>query len=109
MDFSKAFDQTLVEFDLNARDIANESGVAEASISRFRSGKKDITTSSFGKLLSALPTDAQQHLCFKLLVKDMDQSAMATMLTVIAHQLKGTPSETSVQPRITSKEPALSL
>lgn len=109
MDFSTAFDQTLKEYGLKAKDIASESGVTETSISLFRKGKKDITASSLGRLLSALPADARQHLCFNLLVKDMDQTAMASMLTVIAHQLKDTPKKTSVQPRITTPEPALSL
>ena len=108
MDFAVAFDQTMVKFGLRAKDIADRSGVSETAISRFRKGKQDIKASSLGRLLDALPDEAKQYFCFHFCIKDMDQSAMASMLTVIAHRLKG-PEQNSVQSRITSPEPALSL
>ena len=109
MDFAAAFDQTMVKFSIRAKDLARESGVSETAISRFRRGKQDIKASSLSRLVNALPADAKQHFHFLFMVKDMDQTAMASMLTVIAHQLKGTSNKTSVQPRITTQEPALSL
>lgn len=88
MNFSDAFDQTLTHFSIKGKDIAAESGLTEAAVSRFRNGEQDIKASSLEKLLAALPAEAKQYLFFKLLVGEMDQTGIATLLNAIAHHLR---------------------
>ena len=61
MNLNKAFDQTLKDFEITAKHLAEMSGVAPQTISDFRRGKKAIQTDSLEKLLSVLPAEAQAH------------------------------------------------
>lgn len=108
MDFSAAFDQTLIKFGIRARDIAERSGVPENTISRFRKGKQDIKATSLTRLLEALPQEARYHLYLNMLIEEMDQVTMANMLTVIAHRLKGDDNN-SANSTAQTPEPVLSL
>ena len=53
MDFSLAFNLTLNQFDISAKDLAQQSGVPEATISRFRNGHQ-IKTETLSRLLECL-------------------------------------------------------
>jgi transcriptional regulator with XRE-family HTH domain len=106
MNFSDAFDQTLTHFSIKGKDIAAESGLTEAAVSRFRNGDQDIKASSLEKLLAALPVEAKQYLFFKLLVGEMDQGGIATLLSAIAHHLREDNPQNS---HIPHSQPALSL
>lgn len=61
MNLNKAFDQTLKDFEITAKHLAEISGVAPQTISDFRRGKKAIQTDSLEKLLNVLPAEAQAH------------------------------------------------
>lgn len=58
MNMSKAFDQTLIAFEIKASDLAERSGVHESDISRFRNGKTNVGHKKIEQLLSAF-TDTQ--------------------------------------------------
>lgn len=89
MNFSKAFDLTLKEFGLTGKAVAISAGVREATVSNFRNGS-DIRTDSLEKLIKALPPDAKQFLFLKVFVDDLNPSAIATMLGLLAGRLKET-------------------
>ena len=66
MNMSKAFDLTLIAFDMKASDLAKESGVHEADISRFRNGKTNVGHKTVEKLLSAFTSPQLDHFWFVL-------------------------------------------
>jgi transcriptional regulator with XRE-family HTH domain len=100
MGFSDAFDQTLIEFGIKGKEMAARSGLTEAAISEFRRGEREIKSGSLEKLFTALPNDAKQYLFFKLLIGEMDQKGIATLLSAIAYHLKSEKPEFSdtIQP-----------
>ena len=106
MNFADAFNETLIHFSIKGKDIAAESGLPEAAISRFRKGEQDIKASTLEKLLSALPTEAKQYLFFKLFVGEMDQGGVATLLNAISHHLR---EDNPQNPCTTQSQPVLSL
>ncbi|NEP02041.1 MAG: helix-turn-helix transcriptional regulator [Symploca sp. SIO2E9] len=96
MNFSQAFDSTLKNFGVSAKWLAERSGVAPQTISDFRRGKKSIQTDSLGKLLVALPVEAQVYFFNLLLgrcitpeqmVEFMDSDQLSSMLLAIAKVL----------------------
>jgi transcriptional regulator with XRE-family HTH domain len=106
MGFSDAFDQTLTEFKIKGKEMAALSGLSEAAISEFRRGEREIKSGSLEKLFSALPNDAKQYLFFKILVGEMDQKGIATLLSAIAYHLR---SENTETPHTAQPKAALSL
>ncbi|MEM8603313.1 MAG: hypothetical protein AAGF24_05705 [Cyanobacteria bacterium P01_H01_bin.121] len=59
MDPRDAFDLTLKAFSLRASDIAEESGIAPESISRYRKKRADMNSLTVQKLITALPKAAR--------------------------------------------------
>ena len=59
MEFREALNETIKVFHLKAVDIANSSGVNEHEISRYRHGRKDITSSTLNKIVNGLPVTAR--------------------------------------------------
>lgn len=106
MKFSEAFNQTLVEFNLSAKDIAQEAGIREATLSEYRNGKRQIHTDNLERLIQALPPDAKQYLFCKILIGEMDQGGIATLLNAIAHHLREDNPQNS---RTSQTQPVLSL
>jgi transcriptional regulator with XRE-family HTH domain len=100
MGFSDAFDQTLIEFKIKGKEMSARSGLSEAAISEFRRGERELKSSSLERLLFALPNDAKQYLFLKLLIGEMDQKGIATLLSAVAYHLRSENSDTSptIQP-----------
>lgn len=61
MDHREAFNTIIKVHKLKAVDIARQSGVDVHEISKFRNGHKDMTASTFFKLVDALPPVARSH------------------------------------------------
>lgn len=59
--FCKVLDQTMKEFGITGRWLAEQSGVSEQAISNTRNGKVDIKTSTLDKLVFALPPHARDY------------------------------------------------
>jgi transcriptional regulator with XRE-family HTH domain len=53
------FDEMLRSFNLSAKDLAQEAGISEGMISRFRQGKSDFTSANLIKILSLVPEEAK--------------------------------------------------
>ena len=106
MKFCEAFNATLEEFRLSAKEISATSGVREATISEFRRGRREIQTDSLERLIGALPTDAKQYLFLKVLIGEMDARGMASLLNAVAYRLRSGNTET---PHTTEVGSALSL
>lgn len=106
MKFCEAFDATLKEFRLSAKDISISSGVREAGISEFRRGLRDMQIDSLERIIAVLPVEAKQFLFLHMLVGEMDNQGMATLLSAIAYQLRNGNTET---PHTAKVDGALSL
>lgn len=106
MKFSEAFNTTLEHFNLSARSVAREAGVRESTLSEFRRGLKEIHTDNLERLIQALPMEAKQYLFCRVLMGQMDNQGMATLLSAIAHHLK---EDNSQKHRVSQPEPVLSL
>jgi transcriptional regulator with XRE-family HTH domain len=63
---SQAFDKTLKNFGINARQLSEQSGVSEKMISLFRNNRQRIYSDSFEKLLDALPLEARLYFLIQL-------------------------------------------
>ncbi len=101
MDFSKALDRTLKQFEITGKWLANESGVSQRMISSFRRGQQSIYTDSLEKILSALPDEAQKYFHELVLgqaiearypsaldlIEDMESTELAELLNAIADRL----------------------
>ena len=60
MDFSLAFNLTLNHFGITARSLAEQSGINEVMISRFRNGHQ-IKTETLSRLLECLPVHQREY------------------------------------------------
>ena len=101
MDFSRAFDQTLTDWGISAKWLAQESGVNEVVISRFRTGITNPTAKTLAQLLDSLSMEVRMHYFSLLLGTDikpslskvqkqidqMDGSELSQLLGVIANKL----------------------
>jgi predicted transcriptional regulator len=58
----EALNEVMKVHHLKAVDISRNSGVDVYEISKFRNGKKDMTTQKFFKIVNALPNSAKSHL-----------------------------------------------
>lgn len=66
----EALNQVIEVHKLKAVDIAKASGVNVHEISKFRNGHKDMTTSTFFKIVYSLPNTAKSHLLALCLFKN---------------------------------------
>lgn len=80
MNFSLAFNLTLNQFDISAKDLAQRSGILEPTISRFRNGHQ-IKTETLSRLLECL-TVHQRDYFFSLLASTEDNKNK--MKTIVA-------------------------
>lgn len=101
-----AIDQTLKQYGITGKELSTKSGVAEASISRFRRGERDIQAESLEKIVAALPASAQKYFFLNCLVEDLDDDAIATLLHAISLKLRSADKK-SEETRMTEKVPAL--
>jgi transcriptional regulator with XRE-family HTH domain len=88
MKFCEALDLTLREFNISGKELSQQSGVAESSISRYRRGERDIQAESLERMIQALPASAQHYLYFHCLVRDLDDEGIATLLNAIAFKMR---------------------
>ena len=97
MNFNQDFDTTLKEFKINAKQLAEKSGIAPQSISEFRRGKKTIQTDSLEKLLESLPFEARiyffglllsEKISAEHLVAGMNDDQMSDVMMAIANKIK---------------------
>lgn len=97
MNFNKAFDATLKNFGINAKQLAEQSGITPQSISEFRRGKKTIQTDSLEKLLGCLSFEAKvyyfslllsEKISAEHLVAGMNNDEMSDVMMAIANKLK---------------------
>lgn len=62
MDFRSALNETIDRFDLQAVDIARDSGVSVHTISRFRNGHSKLNSEYLHRIVRALPATARIYL-----------------------------------------------
>ncbi|NJO65499.1 MAG: helix-turn-helix transcriptional regulator [Richelia sp. RM2_1_2] len=55
----KIFDEMFRRFNISAKDLAQEADVSEATISRFRQSKSDLTALNLIKLILLVPPEAR--------------------------------------------------
>ncbi|AFZ11477.1 hypothetical protein Cri9333_0519 [Crinalium epipsammum PCC 9333] len=60
MDFSLAFNLTVSQFGISAKDLAQRSGILESTISRFRNGHQ-IKTETLSRLLECLSVEQREY------------------------------------------------
>jgi len=85
--FAEAFNQTLEQYGIKAKDVAEKSGVRLATISDFRLGKIQPKIDTVEALLNALPPDAKHFMIFKALINFTDHD-MSILLHAIASELR---------------------
>ncbi len=61
METHKAFAETIKRFDISLAHISRETGIAQATLSRFKNGQKNIGTKTFHKIILALPSYAKEY------------------------------------------------
>lgn len=59
IEHQKVFDEMFKRFNISAKDLAQEAGVSEGTISRFRQSKSDLTAFNLIKLLLLVPQEAR--------------------------------------------------
>ena len=57
--YQELFAQMLQRFNISAKEIAQEAGISEGMMSRFRQGKSDISLKNFIKILLIVPENAR--------------------------------------------------
>lgn len=71
MQAGKALDFVLRYFDIQAKDVADRSGVNAETISRYRNNMRDIKASNLIGILKALPRDAR-HMFLSLVADELE-------------------------------------
>jgi hypothetical protein len=98
------FNQLLVEFGYQAKQVCVWSGLHESRLSRFRKGKLDLEAGEFFQLLESLPQEAQDYFWSQKKLREvsikelpikeliaavaLDESAIAELLSAIASNLR---------------------
>ncbi|MEM7552607.1 MAG: helix-turn-helix transcriptional regulator [Cyanobacteria bacterium P01_A01_bin.84] len=57
--YRELFAQMLKRFNISAKELAQEAGISEGMMSRFRQGKSDISLKNFIKILLIVPENAR--------------------------------------------------
>jgi transcriptional regulator with XRE-family HTH domain len=89
MKLNKVFSETLKHFDLTQKQIAEASGVRQATLSQWLRGEQEINTDTLERLITALPPQAQQYLFLNRLISQMDDNAIGTLLYAISLKMRG--------------------
>jgi transcriptional regulator with XRE-family HTH domain len=82
---SAAFDATLKQYRISAKELSKLTGVSENHISEFRRGKGDVSTNVLSKLMDGMETLAagsKQHLC-RLMTGKSPQSLKQSLIQII--------------------------
>lgn len=96
MDISQAFDKTLKDLNLSAREIAEKAGIGEGVISNFRNSRKRVYTDTLDKLLAALSDEAKiyffglllgKEINLEMIVAGMDAATLSKLLFIIADKI----------------------
>ena len=61
MNWDKAFDKMLADHGISAKKLAQQSGVSEITISRFRRGRQPMSTETLDALLMAVSAEARSY------------------------------------------------
>ncbi len=70
MNWNKAFDIVLKEFEITGKSISELTGISRQTISRFRNGHSPMTTDNLDTILKVLPIEGQQRF-FALILGDV--------------------------------------
>ena len=92
----RLFDEMLINFEIQASEIAEVTGISEVSLSKFRRGKADLGTAKFLAILGILPEEAREwYVCqilgakpktnLRLLVSEASPQEKAEVLNAIAN------------------------
>jgi hypothetical protein len=65
--FQEAFVATVARYKLQVKWLSEESGVSTATITRLKTGSRDIYMESFAEVFEALPIEAKQFFLEKIL------------------------------------------
>ena len=91
----RLIDEMLTNFDIQASNIAEVTGISEVSLSKFRRGKADLGTAKFLAILAILPDEAREWYVsqilgakpktnLRLLVSEASPQEKAEVLNAIA-------------------------
>lgn len=69
MNWNKAFDIVLKEFDITAKSLSEQSGISRQTISRFRNGHAPMNSDNLDAILKVLPFEGRQRF-FALILGD---------------------------------------
>lgn len=86
--FAKALNETLQQYGISASNLSRLSGVRDATISDFRTGKIDPKASTIEALLQALPDEPKKYLLFKILNSNLTTSDIFLELNSITDRIK---------------------
>ncbi|MDJ0726961.1 MAG: helix-turn-helix transcriptional regulator [Prochloraceae cyanobacterium] len=96
MDISQAFDKTLKDFNLTAREVAEKAGIREGVISKFRNSRQTVQTDTLDKLLNALNNEAKIYFCsllvekkidLDLIIAEMDNVTLSKLLLIASERI----------------------
>ena len=94
------FDNTLRHYKINASELAKRAGLSPAMLSKFRSGKSNLSTENLNQLLEqmdAIAPGSRRHFCMKLAgqnpgslaeqVQFLEPTELATLLNLVADRV----------------------
>ena len=88
---------TIDSFKITGKELSKMSGLTEAQISGFRTGKREIDLKNFEKLVNSLPPDEYHHFWCQLAMDQMSKDHLYKLIMMAAAQLKSdVPSKTLV-------------
>ena len=73
---NQEFDQTLKKYKITASDLCREVGISTAALSKFRTGKCNLTTENLHLLMQAMEKVApgsRRHFCTLLAKEDLEE------------------------------------
>lgn len=82
----KLFGEMLVRFGINAKELAETSGVSEVQLSRFRNGKTDLGAGKLMALLEKAPYEAREWYLSQLLGVSLKTSLRSLVLDASAKE-----------------------
>jgi hypothetical protein len=87
--FQEAFVATVARYKLQVKWLSEESGVSTATITRLKTGSRDIYMESFAEVYQALPIEAKRFFLEKLLGEAIAENVS---LTTVVNKLDPTNS-----------------
>jgi hypothetical protein len=77
------FNQLLLAFDYSAKQVSEWTGIHESRLSRFRTGKLDLSAGEFFTLLAQMPQDFQDGFWSK--IRNHDEPSWRTRILSASH------------------------